>query len=113
MMHPTRSYCLEHWFMKKILILLIIALFTTGCVRKMNIEQGNIMTPEMTNRLHTGMTMAEVKDIMGSPTLLNTFNENRIEYVYTYKPGRGPLTEKYVILTFQNDHLKNIQRNSF
>lgn len=97
--------------MQKIWVLLMITLLTMGCVRKMNIEQGNTLTPEMAHALHTGMSVAEVKELMGTPTLLNTFNENRIEYVYRYQPGRGEVIEKYIILTFQNDQLKTIERS--
>jgi outer membrane protein assembly factor BamE len=97
--------------MRKLWIFVVLIFLSTGCVRKMDIEQGNILTPEMAKSLHTGMTVAEVKDILGSPTLLNTFNENRMEYVYSYKPGRGETTEKYILLTFQNDRLKTIQRS--
>lgn len=97
--------------MQKLLIILAIALLATGCVRKMDIEQGNIITPEMAGQLRTGMTVDQVKEVMGSPTLLNTFNENRMEYVYSYKPGRGQTTEKIILLTFQNGQLKTIQRS--
>lgn len=97
--------------MRKIFALFAIALTLTGCVRKLSIEQGNIMTPETANQLHTGMTQAEVKNIMGTPILLNTFRDNRVDYIYTFKPGRGPTTEKYITLIFQNDRLTQIKGN--
>ncbi len=97
--------------MQKIIALSIVVLALTGCVRKISIEQGNVMTPEMSNQLHIGMNEEEVKNVMGSPMLLNTFNDNRIDYVYTFKPGNGTMTEKKMILSFKNGVLTNISGN--
>ncbi len=88
------------------LSMMILAL--TGCIRKLSIEQGNVITPEMTQQLHLGMSQEEVKNVMGSPMLLNTFNDNRIDYVYTFKPGNGTMTEKKMTLRFEGGVLKNI-----
>ncbi len=94
--------------MQKIIALGLVVLALTGCIRKISIEQGNVMTPEMTSQLHTGMSIEEVKNVMGSPMLMNTFNDNRIDYVYTFKPGNGTMTEKKLTLSFKNGVLKNI-----
>lgn len=97
--------------MQKILALSLITLALTGCIRKVAIEQGNVMTPEMTTQLHSGMSQNDVRNIIGSPMLINTFNDNRIDYVYTYKPGNGVMTEKMMTLTFENGVLKNMTNN--
>ncbi len=91
-------------------ILMYIIIFTTllGCVRKIPIEQGNVMTPEMVSQLHNGMTRAEAESVMGTPMVRNTFRENRVDYVYTYKPGRGERTEKRLTLVFEDDRLVKI-----
>lgn len=93
-------------------LMLVIFIFLSGCtlVRKMDIEQGNLMTCDRVNALHPGMTRAQVKDIMGSPMLLNTFNDNRVDYVYTFKCGYKCMTEKAVILTFRGNVLVKIDR---
>lgn len=75
----------------------------------MDVAQGNVMTPEMTRQIHTGMSQDAVEDIMGTPMLVNTFNDNRKEYVYTYKPGYGDFQEKSMILTFRKGVLREIQ----
>ena len=96
--------------MKNLLILIITSFLLAGCafVHKMDIEQGNVFTPEMVRQLHPGMSLAQVKNIMGSPQLLNTFSDDRVTYVYTMQPGGQPITEKYVSLTFQHGVLKTI-----
>ena len=99
--------------MQKFLIGLTILLLVTGCVRKMTIEQGNIMTPDMTSQIHKGMTPAEVKQIMGRPVVLNTFRENRMDYVYTIKKGAQPMTEKRLTLIFEDGKLKDIIESTY
>lgn len=95
--------------MQRLLILLAICLTVTSCslfrVQKMNIEQGNVMNQRMIDQLHPGMPAQEVKNIMGSPMLINTFANNRVDYIYTYQPGYGQPAQKHVTLIFQHNVL--------
>jgi len=99
--------------MRKITTLLLILLSLTGCIRKMNIEQGNVLTPDMVSKIHTGMTESQVKDVLGTPVLLNTFNDNRVDYIYTMKPGYGTMEEKYITLIFEHHRLQMIGGNMY
>ncbi len=102
--------------MKKNLLLLILALSLTGCgfrVHKMNIEQGNLITPEMARQLHVGMSEEQVRNMMGSPVLINTFDDHHLNYVYTYKPGYGNMKEENVVLVFRRGVLKEIKNNVY
>lgn len=100
--------------MKKILSLLISAALLSSCafipVHKMDIEQGNVVNQNMVNKLRIGMTQDQVKEILGTPVLLNTFSDNRVDYVYTLKQGNEPAVEYYITLTFRNGHLKEYNR---
>jgi outer membrane protein assembly factor BamE len=98
---------------KKILFVIISAFLITSCIHKMDIQQGNVITQETVNQLHPGMNEAKVREIMGNPLLLNTFSDQRIDYVYTYKPGHGQMTEKYVTLVFKGGILKEINGNMY
>lgn len=69
------------------------------------------MTPDMAKQIHLGMSQSDVTSIMGTPVLLNTFNDNRKDYVYTYQPGGGSMTEEYMTLVFKNDRLAEINGN--
>jgi outer membrane protein assembly factor BamE len=99
--------------MKKIVSVLAIIFVLSACVHKTDIEQGNVFTPEMANKLHTGMSEEQVKNIMGSPVLLNTFNDSRVDYVYAYRPGYGKVKEKYITLTFRGHRLDKINGNMY
>lgn len=97
--------------MQKLLSILLVALLLSSCslVRKMEIEQGNVITPEMLSRVHTGMTREQVREVMGTPVLLNTFDDNRVDYIYTFKPSGGSMTKRHVTFTFRNDRLRGIE----
>ena len=101
--------------MKKILLPGIFACIfaLSGCIHKMDIEQGNVITPEMVANLHTGMSEEQVKNLMGTPMLSNTFDNNRIDYVYTYKPAHGKMTENNITLIFHNHRLQQISGNMY
>lgn len=94
--------------MQKIVFTLAITLLLSGCVHKMNVQQGNIIEQDKVNQLHTGMSEEEIKSLMGTPVLINTFRDNRVNYIYTNKPGYGAGTEKMVTLLFQDGRLKDI-----
>ncbi len=82
-------------------------------VHKMDIDQGNSLSEATVNKVHEGMSMDEVKDILGEPVLANVFDKNRLDYVYTYKPGYGAGHEKYLTLIFRNDRLQEIRGNMY
>ena|SRR3990167_10637604 len=101
--------------MKKIISIILIQLLLAGCsfpyVHKLDVEQGNIFNSAEVDKLHRGMTEAEVKNILGTPVLTNIFTPNRMVYVYTSKPGRGELTKERITLIFQQGRLQEIQRS--
>src|SRR5437762_2574389 len=48
------------------------------------IQQGNIITTEMTQKLKIGMNKKQVTDIFGEPILTNPFDPEVWTYVYTF-----------------------------
>jgi outer membrane protein assembly factor BamE len=100
--------------MKKVASVLSIVLFISGCAflstHKIDIEQGNIVTQEEVNQLHLGMSETEVKAILGSPILINTFSANQANYVYTLQKGHQPMTEKRITCIFKQNHLVLIKK---
>jgi len=93
----------------KMLICCLIFFGLSACswIHKTEIVQGNVITPEMVSHLHTGMTEGEVKEVMGTPALVNIFTPNRIDYIYTYKMGKIQ-SRKRVILIFRNGRVSEI-----
>lgn len=103
--------------MKRMAAILLASVALSGCsifhVHKMDIEQGNLITPEMVSHLHPGMSESSVTEMMGTPMLINTFRDDRVDYVYTFKPGGGVTSEKYTTLIFRHGKLSEITGNLY
>ena len=54
-----------------------------------DIPQGNIVTHEMVEQLRTGMTREQVRFLLGTPLVVSMFHQDRWDYVYHLKRGKG------------------------
>ena len=54
-------------------------------VYKRDSRQGNYITKDMVNKLKVNQTKQQVKKIMGSPTHVSNFHQNRWDYYYKYE----------------------------
>ncbi len=77
--------------------------------RQLEVQQGNVITQQMVNQLRPGMAQNQVKFILGSPVLADTFDKNRWDYVYTYQLGTNKRQEKMISVYFdKNKHLTRL-----
>ncbi len=65
-------------------LLIAAALLSTGCVYKMNIQQGNYLVPESVSQLKEGMTRSQVRFLLGTPMVPDAFDESRWDYYYFF-----------------------------
>ena len=67
--------------------------FLAGCsfpgVYKINVQQGNIVTQDMLDKLRPGMTKRQVHFVLGNPVVTNLFNETQESFLYTYQKAGG------------------------
>ena len=77
-------------------------------VYRLSLEQGNIVTEEMVEQLKAGMTRRQVRVIMGTPLIEDTFNSQRWDYRYTVRLGQDTLKENRVTVVFDGDALTNV-----
>ena len=78
-------------------------------VYKINVEQGNIIDQEMADQLKPGMSRRQVRFIMGTPLVEDTFNQNRWDYVYVKRNGRNVLSESRMTVIFEGDSLLSVE----
>lgn len=94
---------------KLLIILMVCATLATGCaIHKPEIQQGNVVKPEMLAQLKIGMTSRQVRFIMGSPLLTDPFHQNRWDYIFRLDNTDTPSERKHLILYFDNDQLSRI-----
>jgi outer membrane protein assembly factor BamE len=58
------------------------AFLATGCVYRMNIQQGNYLAPEAVAQLKEGMTRSQVRFLLGTPMVPVAFNDDRWDYYF-------------------------------
>jgi len=75
----------------------------------MDIQQGNVVTSDMLLKLRPGMTKSQVKFIMGTPLLVDSFRTNRWDYFYQLRKQGKIVSQRRVILDFENDLLKRVR----
>ena len=106
------SYWKWKCYPMRILLISLTLAFISACgfpgVYKINIEQGNIVTQEMVNQLKPGMSRRQVKFIMGTPLVKDTFNRNRWDYVFMIRNGSTVLDQSRLAVEFNEDTLVNV-----
>ncbi len=79
-------------------------------VYKVDIPQGNVVEQDQINQLRPGMNKEQVRFVMGTPMLDDSFHANRWDYLYYFKPGYGDIKTKQATLYFnEQDRLVSIQ----
>ncbi len=92
--------------MRKLLIsfTLMASLLVGACsVHRIDIQQGNIVTPEMREQVTLGMSKEQVLFLMGTPLIIDLFNNDRWDYIYTLVKPRSERKEKRLTFFFQDD----------
>ena len=96
----------------RLLITLVALLSLTSCssfqfpwVYKLTIQQGNIVSQEMIDKLKPGMTRAQIQFVLGSPVLEDSFQPDRWNYIYTIAYTNQEPVKQELIIVFENNRL--------
>jgi outer membrane protein assembly factor BamE len=75
------------------------ALLATGCVYKMNIQQGNYLVAESVSQLKEGMTRSQVRFLLGTPMVPDAFDNSRWDYYYFFssRQYKEPLKRRLTV----------------
>ncbi len=79
----------------KITLVILLHLFISACVYRMDVQQGNLLKLETLDRVEVGMTKSQIKYLLGGPLVGTPFEENRWDYIYYYQPGNKTDTQRY------------------
>ena len=87
---------------------LLVLLFITGCssipsvLYKIDVQQGNIITQDMVDKLKPNMTKSQVRFVLGTALIGDVFHKDRWDYVYRLLQ-HGNLVEEYKLTVFFED----------
>lgn len=90
--------------------IVITALTLSACsswVYRYDVPQGNYLEQKSIDKLQVGMTKEQVKFILGSPVVVDAFNDDTWNYVYKLKSGRNKKFDqrKQFTINFSYDKL--------
>lgn len=96
--------------MRLSIVILLLLLSSCGWLspHKLEIRQGNLITPEMLARVKVGMTQQQVKTMLGTPLVNDPMHVNRWDYIYRFSQEGKLIEDKRLSLYFENDSLKRI-----
>ena len=76
---------------------------------KMDIQQGNVVTSKMLLQLKPGMTKSQVRFIMGTPLVVDSFHKDRWDYFYQMRQAGKIVEQRRVILDFDKELLTKVR----
>lgn len=77
-------------------------------VYRIDVQQGNVVTEEMLRKLNPGMSRQQVRFVLGSPLLIDTFQPDRWYYVYSFKSGNERREQRTIIAWFKESRLSHV-----
>ncbi|NOT16348.1 MAG: outer membrane protein assembly factor BamE [Methylotenera sp.] len=97
--------------------IILVAMLLTACGTalpsikpyKLDVQQGNVVTSKMLLQLRPGMTKSQVRFIMGTPLIQDSFHGNRWDYVYQMRESGKIVEQRRVILDFEKELLKTVR----
>lgn len=73
-----------------------------------DVRQGNFVTQEMVSQLKLGMSRDQVRFVLGTPLLTDTFHVDRWDYVYRFKPGHKEPQQRRLAVFFVDGKLAKV-----
>jgi outer membrane protein assembly factor BamE len=101
--------------MRRAFILVVLATLLSGCltIYKVEVQQGNVVTQDMVDKLKPGMTRSQVRFALGTPLIADPFHPDRWDYYYFLRPMNKTEGEsRRVTILFKNDALVAIQNSA-
>jgi outer membrane protein assembly factor BamE len=82
-----------------------VTLMITGCVYRIDIQQGNLLEPDKIEQVQVGMTRSQVQFLLGTPMTADSFHRNRWDYTYYLREGRSrDIQRRWLVVYFDDDN---------
>ena len=91
--------------------LLFACLVLSGCVYRIDIQQGNLLEQEAIDQVTVGMSQSAVQFLLGTPTVADPFHEARWDYPYYLRFGRSKdIQRRWIAVFFEEGRVARIER---
>ena len=105
--------------MYKLLSIMLLSFLISGCglldplVYKISKQQGNFTEEKHVKQLELGMNKEQVKFLLGTPMSVDSFDQDRWDYIYTYQDGKDRLTRNNITIRFEDEKLISIDGEAY
>ncbi|MBL6690225.1 MAG: outer membrane protein assembly factor BamE [Pseudomonadales bacterium] len=96
----------------QLLIVIMVACALVGCsslrfpgVHRITVQQGNVITQQMIDKLKPGMTRSQVRFVLGNAVIDDQLDADRWDYVYSIQIAGGNPIRKVLTVYFLDDRL--------
>lgn len=72
---------------------------------RIEVQQGNFVSQDMVEQLKEGMSKDQVRQIMGTPLLVDIFHSERWDYIYTRETSDGKKEKRGLAVYFQDSKM--------
>ena len=95
------------------LAMMAAAIAGCGLVYTPDVQQGNLLDKKNVDQLQPGMTKRQVLVLLGTPSVISPFDQDRWDYVSTFSHRGKAMTKRTLTLTFNNDTLVRTEGDFF
>jgi outer membrane protein assembly factor BamE len=94
-----------------LLLAAVLSASLCGCVYRINIQQGNFLEQSAVEQVKPGMTRSQVRYLLGTPMVADSFNKERWDYIYYLKKGRSrKVDSRRVTVYFNEDKVARLDK---
>src|ERR1700683_1057483 len=98
---------------QRIIVVGILASLSCACVYRINIQQGNFLDQVAVDQVKAGMTRSQVRYLLGTPMVADSFNRDRWDYIYYLKKGRTRhLDSRRVTVDFDGEKVARLDKQT-
>jgi outer membrane protein assembly factor BamE len=96
---------------QRILLGIALSAAAAGCVYRINIQQGNFLDQTAVEQVKAGMTRSQVRYLLGTPMVADSFDKERWDYIYYLKKGRSRhVDSRRVTVYFDGDKVARLDK---
>jgi outer membrane protein assembly factor BamE len=98
--------------LQRLLFGIAMGALASGCVYRINIQQGNFLDQAAVEQVQPGMTRSQVRYLLGTPMVPGGFDDSRWDYDYYLKMRRLQTPRRsHVVIYFENNLVARVDSN--
>lgn len=98
------------WRISGIAAAFALSMLASACIYRMDLQQGNLLDPEQIDQVEVGMTRSQVRFLLGTPMVIDSFNPDRWDYIYSLQRGHQRKVEKrHLVVWFEDDKVARVE----